>query len=291
MSLRAQLAVASALLAAAPAAKAMDGEHHAGAGPRDTPVGIGFAAFSPTGVQVVTGEQVTWTNGSVRPHDVAADDGSFDSGRMPPGAAFTQRFEIAGSFAFHCSLHPGMTGRVVVSDLLLVAPGTPVGPGRPVAVRGRTGLPAGTPVTVQELRPGAARTRAGSSVVGADGTFAVEVRPATTATYVAEAAGAESAPVTLVVLDRRVTGTVRRTARRAAVTAAVAPRTPNGTVVLQARSPEHFGWYPLLRRKLDAASRVRFSIPLRRRLPLRVVLTLPDGATVLAASPPLGPGR
>ncbi len=159
-----------------------------------------------------------------------------------------------------------------------------------MALRGRTGLPAGTRVSLAEATPdGGAGREAGSTVVGEDGTFAVGVVPATTTTYVAQAAGSTSPPVTLVVLDRRITGSVRRTARRAHVSASVAPAAPGGTVVLQARSREHFGWYPIARGKLDGRSGVRFTVPLRRRLPLRVVLTLPDGATALAASPPLGP--
>lgn len=282
MSRRALALTGLALLAAVPAARAAMDDMAAPA----TPVSIGYAAFSPTQTSVVTGEQVHWTNDSVRPHDVAGDDGSFDSSRMASGAVFDHRFTAPGTYTYHCSLHPTMVGRVVVSDVLLTAPSAPVGPRRPVAVRGRSGLPAGTPVTLADVSGGTPRA-AGTAVVGADGRFAVEVVPTTTATYEATAGGSTSPPVTLLVLDRHVTGTVRRTARHAALTATVAPAAPGATVVLQARSREHFGWYPLLRGKLDRRSRVRFTVPLRRRLPLRVVLTLRDGATVLAASPPL----
>ena len=41
-------------------------------------------------LDVVMGETVTWTNDSVRVHTVTADDGSFDSGRMPTRATFTR---------------------------------------------------------------------------------------------------------------------------------------------------------------------------------------------------------
>jgi plastocyanin len=292
MSTRAALlGVLAGLLVTAPTASAMDAGHH------DDPVGgaavsIGFAAFGPAAVAVVPGERVSWTNDSVRAHDVVGDDGGFDSARMPAGATFTRRFDAPGTVAYHCSLHPSMTGTVVVSQLLLAAPAAAVGPGRPFALHGRTGLPAGTAVTLAaQAADGSPERPDATATVGPDGSFAAEVTPTTTTTYRAVAGADASPPVTLLVLDRHVLGRVRRSARRARVVATVRPAAAGATVVLQAFSREHFGWYPLRRGRLDRASRVRFTVPLRRRLPLRVVLTLPDGATVLASSGPLPTGR
>lgn len=276
-----------AALVIVPGAAGMDGSH---GGTTDVHVHVDFAAFSPAEVDVVTGESVRWTNDSVRAHDVAAEDGRFDSGRLERDATFTHRFEAPERVAYFCRLHPSMRGTVVVSTLLLDAPVGAAGPRRPFALRGRTGLAAGTRVTVTAQVGEAPARPVATTSVEPDGRFAAEVVPTTTSTYRATAADATSPPVTLLVLDRRVTGTVRRTARLARVRARVTPAIPGGTVVLQARSAEHFGWYPLLKRRLDGASSVRFALPLRRRLPLRVVLTLPDGATVLASSGPLGAG-
>jgi hypothetical protein len=93
--------------------------------------------------------------------------------------------------------------------------------------------------------------------------------------------------VRLLVLDRKVAASVTRHGRRVTVSASVTPATPGSTVVLQLRLPERFGWWPVARTKLDKASRARFTIPLTRHVPARVVLTLPDGATRLATSPAL----
>ena len=64
----------------------------------------------------------------------------------------------------------------------------------------------------------------------------------------------------------------------------VAPASKGAPVVLQLRLPQHFGWWPVARAKLDHASVARFSLRLARRYPARVVLTLRDGATALAVS-------
>lgn len=73
----------------------------------------------------------------------------------------------------------------------------------------------------------------------------------------------------------------------------VRPATRGGLVVLQLYLPERFGWWPVQRAKLDARSTARFQLRTRRRVLVRVVLTLPDGATVLTRSRTLriGPRR
>jgi plastocyanin len=46
---------------------------------------------------------------------VTADDGSFASGTLAQDAAFTRAFPTAGTFAYHCAIHPSMIGTVVVT--------------------------------------------------------------------------------------------------------------------------------------------------------------------------------
>jgi plastocyanin len=72
-------------------------------------------AFQPGSVEVAAGGTVTWTNTGQAPHTVTADDGSFDSGQLAPGASFSQTFNTAGTFTYHCSIHPQMTGTVTVT--------------------------------------------------------------------------------------------------------------------------------------------------------------------------------
>jgi plastocyanin len=72
-------------------------------------------AFQPASVEVAAGSTVTWTNTGQAPHTVTADDGAFDSGQLAPGASFSQTFDTAGTFTYHCNIHPQMTGTIIVT--------------------------------------------------------------------------------------------------------------------------------------------------------------------------------
>ena len=78
-------------------------------------VAIQNFAFGPASLSVAAGTTVTWTNNDTAPHTATADDESFDSSSIAPGATFSQAFETAGTFAYHCSLHPNMTGTIEVN--------------------------------------------------------------------------------------------------------------------------------------------------------------------------------
>lgn len=71
-------------------------------------------AFSPTSVTVKVGDTVTWTNQDSAIHTVAADNGEFSSDNLAKGAAFSFTFTKAGSYPYHCSVHPTMKATVVV---------------------------------------------------------------------------------------------------------------------------------------------------------------------------------
>jgi plastocyanin len=43
-----------------------------------------------------------------------ADGGQWSSGNIAPGSHFTTTFNTAGTFTYHCSLHPNMVGTVKV---------------------------------------------------------------------------------------------------------------------------------------------------------------------------------
>ncbi len=77
-------------------------------------VSISGFAFQPQNVTVVPRATITWTNNDSVPHTVTADDGSFDSGTLSPGASFTHAFASAGTVSYHCNIHPSMHGTVVV---------------------------------------------------------------------------------------------------------------------------------------------------------------------------------
>jgi len=71
-------------------------------------------AFSPNPLSVAAGTTVTWINNDVTTHDSRADNGSFNTGLISPGASASVTFSTAGSFVYHCTIHPGMVGTVTV---------------------------------------------------------------------------------------------------------------------------------------------------------------------------------
>ncbi len=70
--------------------------------------------FRPARLEVAAGTTIVWTNGGQVMHTVSAQDGSFDSGSIEPGQRGAITFSQPGTFPFHCTPHPFMTGTVVV---------------------------------------------------------------------------------------------------------------------------------------------------------------------------------
>ncbi len=79
-----------------------------------TQVDIRGFAFAPATVTVAVGGTVSWVNGDTASHTVVFDDGSPSSGTLATGQAFKRTFDTAGTFTYHCSIHPSMTGTVIV---------------------------------------------------------------------------------------------------------------------------------------------------------------------------------
>lgn len=71
--------------------------------------------FSPNTLNVKVGTTVTWVNNDNAPHTVTADNGSFDSGMIQPGAKWSHTFNKSGKFSYFCTPHPWMKAKVVVS--------------------------------------------------------------------------------------------------------------------------------------------------------------------------------
>ncbi len=71
-------------------------------------------SFSPSASTVKKGVTVTFTNSDSVGHTVTADDGSFDTGNINSGASQTITFSKAGTFTYHCSVHPTMKGTITV---------------------------------------------------------------------------------------------------------------------------------------------------------------------------------
>ena len=73
-------------------------------------------AFGTPRVTLARGGTVTWVNRGADEHTVSANDLSFDSGSMAPGARWAMTFEEAGEFAYFCQIHPEMRATVVVVE-------------------------------------------------------------------------------------------------------------------------------------------------------------------------------
>ncbi len=72
------------------------------------------SSFQPEKIEVAAGSAVTWIN-SGGAHTVTEDSGVFDSGIIPSGGKFNFTFADAGTYEYHCDIHPFMKGIVVVS--------------------------------------------------------------------------------------------------------------------------------------------------------------------------------
>ena len=71
--------------------------------------------FNPATVTVKVGTVVTFENEDDSPHVVAATDGSFRSGALDTGGAYSVTFTKPGDFPYFCSLHPHMQGTIIVA--------------------------------------------------------------------------------------------------------------------------------------------------------------------------------
>ncbi len=84
-------------------------------GPGSNEVFIQNMAFDPGTITITVNTTVTWTNKDAVAHTVTSDNGSFDSGNIPANGTFSHTFSTAGSFSYHCTIHPYMTGVVKVN--------------------------------------------------------------------------------------------------------------------------------------------------------------------------------
>jgi plastocyanin len=80
----------------------------------ETEVKIDNFAFAPQRIVVQAGTTVTWINADDAPHTVASSTKVFKSGALDTEDKFSFTFTTPGTYEYFCSLHPHMTGTVVV---------------------------------------------------------------------------------------------------------------------------------------------------------------------------------
>jgi plastocyanin len=110
-TIKPRMCVVTALAVAALAAGALASQ---GAPAADAKVQIDQYAFLPQRITVKPGTTVTWTNDDDDSHAVASSAKLFKSKALDSGDKFSFTFTTPGTYAYFCSLHPHMTGTVVV---------------------------------------------------------------------------------------------------------------------------------------------------------------------------------
>ena len=70
--------------------------------------------FTPGEITIAPGESVTWINDDGAPHGLEYHDGAKGADLLLPGASFSRRFDRPDTYDYNCSVHPYMTGRVIV---------------------------------------------------------------------------------------------------------------------------------------------------------------------------------
>jgi plastocyanin len=83
--------------------------------PGTNEVWIQGMAFDPTTITVTSGTTITWTNKDGVAHTVTSNTGLFDSGTINANGTYSHMFATAGTYPYHCTIHPSMTATVIVN--------------------------------------------------------------------------------------------------------------------------------------------------------------------------------
>ncbi len=79
----------------------------------DATASLTFSPASPPAIMAA--QKVCWVNNSGIAHTVTSDNAAFTSGNLPNGSTVVVTFPTAGSYPYHCSIHPAtMTGTITV---------------------------------------------------------------------------------------------------------------------------------------------------------------------------------
>ena len=76
-------------------------------------IDAGTNRFRPARITIDRRDRVRWDNTGSLTHTTTSSDGDWD-GRVAPGDSFTRRFRRSGTFTYRCTIHPEMTGTIVV---------------------------------------------------------------------------------------------------------------------------------------------------------------------------------
>ena len=140
--------------------------------------------FDAPVISVPVGGTVDWENTGHSPHTVTADDGSFDSRNLAPGAEYIHTFSRSGAYEFYCRYHGapggiGMAGVVLVGNATLTSPsGARVGRGREPVPTGQREIRA-VPGSYSTIQKAVNAARPGDVVLISPGIYREAVRVTT----------------------------------------------------------------------------------------------------------------
>jgi len=73
--------------------------------------------FDPATVNAKVGDVISWTNDGAAPHTATVDGTpACTTPQLAPGASGGISFSAAGTYPFHCSVHPTMKGTIEISE-------------------------------------------------------------------------------------------------------------------------------------------------------------------------------
>jgi plastocyanin len=110
----ARVAFLLALLGTAAATSTSFRMHAQDVKPQPVAVSIDNFSFTPKEIVIPKGTTVTWTNRDDVPHTVTSTDQKFRSKALDTDEQFSFTFTESGTYAYFCSVHPMMTGKVIV---------------------------------------------------------------------------------------------------------------------------------------------------------------------------------
>ncbi len=71
-------------------------------------------SFQPASLTIQKGASVTWRNDDSVSHQIVSNTNAFSSSVLNAGGSYTHVFDQAGSYPYHCGIHPFMTGTITV---------------------------------------------------------------------------------------------------------------------------------------------------------------------------------
>jgi len=87
-----------------------------GGNPAPNTISIASFDFTPAGKTIAVGTKITWVNNDNVAHTVTSDNGGFtSSGSLANGQTYEFTFATAGTYPYHCTIHPTMKDTITVT--------------------------------------------------------------------------------------------------------------------------------------------------------------------------------